>query len=95
MIHNEIRDLKAELLDMVCYGVAIEPTFQPLAGEELNRGANTALDERLNALLWILGETTGCLFELFFVKKYLLVGAWGMSWAGGSVVQWFNGSVDQ
>ena len=33
------------------------------------------------------------IFELFFVKKYLLVGAWGMLWAGGSVVQWFSGSV--
>lgn len=30
--HNEIRDLEAELLDMVCYDVAIEPTLQPLAG---------------------------------------------------------------
>ena len=30
--HNEIRDLGAELLDMVCYDVAIEPTLQPLAG---------------------------------------------------------------
>ena len=46
--HNEIRDLEAELLDMVCYDVAIEPTLQPLAGEELNRGANTALDARLD-----------------------------------------------
>jgi len=42
--HNEIRDLEAELLDMVCYDVAIEPTLQPLAGKELNRGANTAPD---------------------------------------------------
>ena len=35
----------------------------------------------------------------FFVKKYLLVGASGMLWAGGSVsgsvVQWISGSVDQ
>ena len=35
-LYNEIRDLEAELLDMVCYDVAIEPTLQPLAGEELN-----------------------------------------------------------
>ena len=34
-------------------------------------------------------------FELFFVKKYLLVSAWGMLWAGGSVVQLFSGSVVQ
>ena len=46
--HNEIRDLEAELLDMVCYDVAIEPTSQPLAGEELKRGANTAPDARLD-----------------------------------------------
>ena len=46
--HNEIRDLEAELLDMVCYDVAIEPTLQPLAGEELNRGANTVPDARLD-----------------------------------------------
>ena len=46
--HNEIRDLEAELLDTVCYDVAIEPILQPLAGEELNRGANTATDARLD-----------------------------------------------
>ena len=45
---DEIRDLEAELLDTVCYDVAIEPTLQPLAGEELNRGANTAPDARLD-----------------------------------------------
>ena len=49
-------DLEAELLDMVCYDIAIEPTFQPLASEELNRRANTA------PLSWIPGETTGRLF---------------------------------
>ena len=46
--HNEIRDLKAELLNIVCYDVAIEPTLQPLAGEEFNRGENTAPDTRLD-----------------------------------------------
>ena len=44
----QIRDLEAELLDMVCYDVAIEPTLQPLADEELNRGANTAADTHLD-----------------------------------------------
>ena len=39
-------------------------------------------------------------FELFFCKKkYLLLGASGMLWAGesvsGSVDQWISGSVDQ
>ena len=37
--HNEIRDPEAGLLDMVCYDEAIDPTLQPLAGEELNREA--------------------------------------------------------
>ena len=45
--HNKIRDLEAELLDMVCHDVAVEPTLQPLTGEALNRGANTASDARL------------------------------------------------
>ena len=46
--HNEIRDLEAELLDMVCYDVAIKPTLQLLSGEELNRGANIAPEARLD-----------------------------------------------
>ena len=33
---------------MVCHDVAVEPTLQPLTGEELNRGANTAPDARLD-----------------------------------------------
>ena len=62
--HNEIRDLEAELLDMVCHDVAVEPTLQPLTGEELNRGANTAPDARLDLHCrgFNLGETTGRLF---------------------------------
>ena len=46
--HNEIRDLEAELLDMVCHDVAVEPILKSLTGEELNRGANTAPDARLD-----------------------------------------------
>ena len=38
--HNEIRDLEAELLEMVCSDVRIEPSLQPVTGETLNRGAN-------------------------------------------------------
>ena len=33
---------------MACYDVAIELTLQPLALEELNRGANTAPDGLLD-----------------------------------------------
>ena len=46
--HNEIPSLEAKVLDMVCYDVAIERTLQPLAGEELNRGANIAPEARLD-----------------------------------------------
>ena len=48
--HNEIRDLQAELLDMVCYDVQVEPALQPITGEELTRGTNQdqAPDARLD-----------------------------------------------
>ena len=38
--HNEICDLWAELLDMVCCDVQVEPALQPMTGEELARGTN-------------------------------------------------------
>ena len=40
--HNEIRDLEAEMLRMVCTDVETEPVLQEITGEELNRGANKA-----------------------------------------------------
>ena len=46
--HNEIRDLQAKLLDMVCYDVQVEPALQPIKGEELARGTNQASDARLD-----------------------------------------------
>ena len=46
--HNEIRDLQAELLDMVCYDVQVEPALQPITCEELARGTNQAPDARLD-----------------------------------------------
>ena len=36
------------MLRMVCNGVETEPVLQDITGEELNRGANTALDARLD-----------------------------------------------
>ena len=44
--HNELRDLDAEMLRMVCNGFEIEPVLQDITGEELNRGENTAPDAR-------------------------------------------------
>ena len=46
--HNEIRDLQAELLDMVCYDVQVEPELQPITGEQLARGTSQAPDARLD-----------------------------------------------
>ena len=45
--HNEIRNLQAELLDMVCYNVHVELALQPITGEELARGTNKAPDAHL------------------------------------------------
>ena len=42
--HNEIRDLEAEMLCMVCTDVETEPVLQEITGEELNRGANKQPD---------------------------------------------------
>ena len=47
--HNEIRDLQAELLKVVCYDVQVEPALQPITGEVLARGTNQAPDARLDA----------------------------------------------
>ncbi|EDO42709.1 predicted protein [Nematostella vectensis] len=46
--HNELRDLEAELLSLVCKDVQTEPVLQDITGEELNRGAHTARDARLD-----------------------------------------------
>ena len=52
---------------MVCYDVAIEPTLQSLAGEELNKGANKAPDACLDVHRRGFWETTGRLFFFFFL----------------------------
>ena len=44
--HNELRDLEAEFLSMVCSDVEIEPVLQNISGEHLNRGSNKAQDAR-------------------------------------------------
>ena len=46
--HNELRDLEADLLKMVCSDVEIEPVLQELTGERLPSGANTTPDARLD-----------------------------------------------
>ena len=45
--HNELRDLEAELLNIVCNDVQIEPALQEINGEVLNSGSNKSQDARL------------------------------------------------
>ena len=46
--HNELRDLEAELLNVVCTDVEIEPVLRDISGEQLGRGSNQAPDARLD-----------------------------------------------
>ncbi|CAB4021726.1 Hypothetical predicted protein, partial [Paramuricea clavata] len=48
MRHNELRDLEAELLNIVCSEVQVEPVLQDISGEQLNGGSNRAPDARLD-----------------------------------------------
>ena len=55
LIHNEVRDLTANLLSEVCNNVVIEPHLQPLSGESLqcktaNHDDNIRLDIAANGL---------------------------------------------
>ena len=46
--HNELRDLEADLLDLVCNDVETEPALQGITGGTLNRDVNLARDARLD-----------------------------------------------
>ena len=48
--HNEVRDLTASLLDVVCSDVAVEPQLEELTGETLTSGrsANRSSEARLD-----------------------------------------------
>ena len=50
MRHNELRDLEAELLNIVYSDVQVEPVLhiQDISGEQLNGGSNRASDARLD-----------------------------------------------
>ena len=45
--HDELRDLEAELLNLVCKDVETEPVLQDITGEVLRRGANTSQEARV------------------------------------------------
>ena len=46
--HNELRDLEAGMLRMVCNDVEVEPVLQEVTGETIIHGANKAPDVRLD-----------------------------------------------
>ena len=46
--HNELRDLEAQMLNLVCQDVEIEPVLQEITSESLAGEANTAPDVRLD-----------------------------------------------
>ena len=46
--HNKLRDLKAEMLRVVCNNVEVEPVLQEVSAETLNHCANKAPDARLD-----------------------------------------------
>ena len=46
--HNELRDLEAEMLRMVCNDVEVEPVLQQVTGEILKHGTDKAPDARLD-----------------------------------------------
>ncbi|PFX15344.1 Fibrillin-1 [Stylophora pistillata] len=46
--HNELRDLEADLLSIVCTDVEVEPVLQDVTEEQLSRGSNRAQDARLD-----------------------------------------------
>ena len=49
--HNELRDITAELLTEVCHCVGVEPTLQPLTGEQFSyRSANVEVGARLDVV---------------------------------------------
>ena len=41
---SEVRDLEAQMLNMVCYEVEVEPVLQEIIGEMLPRGVKKAPD---------------------------------------------------
>ena len=46
--HNELWDFEAQMLNLVCHDVEIEPVMQEITGESLAKGTNTAPDARLD-----------------------------------------------
>ena len=46
--HNKLRDLEADMLNIVCHDVQVHPVLQEITGEVLTRGTNQAPDARFD-----------------------------------------------
>ena len=46
--HNELRDLEADMLNIVFHPVQVEPVLQEITGEVLTRDTNQAPDARFD-----------------------------------------------
>ena len=46
--HSEVRDLLGQLLDETCPNVSLEPTLQPLSGEQLPSSSSTTQEARVD-----------------------------------------------
>ena len=57
--HNELRDLEAELIRLICNGVETETVLQEVTGKKMNGGANTAPNARLDIVAGDSGRGTG------------------------------------
>ena len=73
--HNEIRNITAKLLNEVHHDVKIEPTLQPLTGENLPLQSNTSEEARLDISargFWITGQMAFCDVRVFnpLAKRY-------------------------
>ena len=68
--HNEIRDLTVNLMSEVCHDVCVEPTLQPLTGEQLsyataNREDSVRLDVRAGGF-WGLSQQSAFFYLRVF-----------------------------
>ena len=66
--HNRLRDLFAELLNDVSFGVETEPDLQPLTGELLPEGSNIDVEARLD--IAVRGFWQDCEMAFFDVRVF-------------------------
>ena len=64
--HNELRDLEAEMLKVVCNDIQVEPVLQEINGEVLTpRYEQSSGCPARHSCSWLLGAARLCLFLMF------------------------------